>query len=128
MNSFVQGVVHFEIYQDNLVAHRSNNSVLDEYIALVNPPKGTFSSNSLQFLENPIDSSSFKPDPVRLFLSQSLNRPISFSELHSLVGSLQYCSLIIPNFSCTMESIINMLPFHVFFIRLPNTNSGRVLF
>lgn len=69
---------------------------------------------TLRILGYPTDKDNYNPDSGCLPPLVIAHNPTRVGELHSLVGSLQYCSWSTPMFSITMEFKFYLLPSGVF--------------
>ncbi|VDO89671.1 unnamed protein product [Schistosoma margrebowiei] len=119
MNKVVSDLEGVEVYQNDLIVHGSDKVVHDErLIALlhrlieknitVNPNKCSFCVSSFECLGYLVDGNGFRPDMKRLAPLTNASFPKKLTELRSLVGTLQYYSRFIPNFSCRANGLFNI--------------------
>ncbi|VDP50147.1 unnamed protein product [Schistosoma curassoni] len=120
MNKVVSDLEGVEVYQDDLIVYGSDKVVHDErLIALlrrliernitVNPNTCSFCVSSFECLGYLADGNGLRPDMKRLDPLTNAPSPKYLTELRSLVGTLQYYSRFIPNFSCLANCLFNIL-------------------
>ncbi|CAH8443864.1 unnamed protein product [Schistosoma haematobium] len=120
MNRVVNDLEVVEVYQDDLIVHGSDKVFHDERLSsllrcligkniTVNPNKRSFCVSSFERLGYVVDGNGLRLDTKRLAPLTNAPSPRNLTELHSPVGALQYYSRFIPNFSCRVNCLFNIL-------------------
>ncbi|CAH8567458.1 unnamed protein product [Schistosoma rodhaini] len=120
MNKVVSDIECVDVYQDDLIVHGTDKVVHDQRLTAllhrlieknitVNPNKCSFCVSSSECLVYLVDSNRLRPDMKRLTSLTNAPSPKNLTELHSLVGALQYYSRFIPDFSCRANCLFNIL-------------------
>ncbi|CAH8864175.1 unnamed protein product [Trichobilharzia szidati] len=120
INQMIDGLDGVESYQDDIIIHGPNIELHNERLlklfrrfceknVLVNPSKCHFTLSSVSCLGYTVHSEGFRPDASRLAPLIQAPSPNNIPSLRSWIGTLQFYSRFIPNFTQLLSPLFNIV-------------------
>ncbi|CAH8821629.1 unnamed protein product [Trichobilharzia szidati] len=120
INQMIDGLDGVESYQDDIIVHGPNIELHNERLlklfrrfceknVLVNPSKCHFTLSSVSCLGYTVDSEGFRPDARRLAPLIQAPSPNNMTSLRSWIGTLQFYSRFIANFTQLLSPLFNIV-------------------
>ena len=120
IDSIIQGLNGVAVYQDDVIVHADSDDQHDDRLLklfrkfaevniAINPKKCIFKVSKIQCLGYTIDANGYRPNPDKMNAIVKVQSPTNMHELRSLLGSVQYYSRFIPNFSQKAYCLFDLL-------------------
>lgn len=119
--NLVNDVHGVEVHQDNVIVLAPDQATYDARVlkrihqgfngknVVVVDPKCSFPVANFEYLGYLVNADAFRPDPRRLATSVNKPSPQNLSELHSLLGVLQFYTLFVSNISQQAPCLFQMV-------------------